>query len=391
MTSRVVMKFGGADLSDGDKIRKAAEMVVKYPYKEKVVVVSAIGNTTDSLARTISKIGGIDSDDYAEVISMGERTSARLFCSALRSLRTKAVWFDPACDNWPIITDSNVLCANPNIERTKALIKKYLEPVLADTVPVMCGFLGRDEKGRITTLGRGGSDTTALLLANCLEADEVILVKETNGVLSADPKIVASARLLNKLDIHEMFALALGGAKIIKPGALKYKLPEQKLRVVSFSSSDISIGGTEITGSFESNSAEIKVHSDLSAISVVCDVNSENLKEFSSALGRRTIYGMSTGRNSITAFASSEKLNETINHIHELGYVRGVSHRTGVSMIEVNNPDFIDSPGSLAKICGALSLKNINIIEVTTSKATISVFVDEEKLRQACEAIGETI
>ena len=275
------------------------------------------------------------------------------------------------------------------MEKTKILIKKYLEPILTDTLPVICGFLGRDENGRITTLGRGGSDTTALLLAKCLEADEVILVKETNGVLSADPNIVPKARFLNRLDIHEMFTLARGGAEVIKPEALKYKLPDQKLRVMNFSSSNLAVGGTEIIGSFDSDSFEINARGDLSAISVVCEVNPENLKEFSSALGQRTICGVSTGRNSITVFTSSENVNEAINHIHELGCVKGISHKRKVGMIEINHPEFIDSPGWLAKISSALSLKNINIIEVTTSKATISVFLEQEKLKDASKALGE--
>lgn len=162
MGDRVVIKFGGADLSDGEKIRKAAELVVKSQYKEKVVVVSAVGDMTDFLIRAISDIGSVDDLDYAEVISMGERTSARLFCSALKSLKAKATYIDPACDNWPIVTDSNFRDAHPNVEKTKILIKKYLEPILADTLLVICGFLGRDENGRITTLGRGGEVTQRL-------------------------------------------------------------------------------------------------------------------------------------------------------------------------------------------------------------------------------------
>lgn len=217
----------------------------------------------------------------------------------------------------------------------------------------------------------------------------MILVKETDGVLSADPNVVPEARLLNRLDIHEMFALALGGAKVIKSEALKYKLPDQKLRVMGFSSSDLAVGGTEIVGSFDSDSFEINVRGDLSAISVVCEVNSENMKDLSSALGQRTVYGVSTGRNSISFFTSSENVNETINHIHELRCVKGVSHRRRVGMIEINHPEFIDSPGWLAKISSALSLKNINIIEVTTSKATISVFLEQEKLKDASKALGE--
>ncbi len=390
MGSRVVIKFGGADLSTGDRIRRAAEMVIKSPYEEVAVVVSAMGDTTGSLLKTLSQVGDVSDSDYAEVLSMGERTSARIFCSALRSLGAKAVCVDPTQDTWPIITDSNFRGAKPNLEKTKILVKKHLEPALGDSVPVVCGFLGRDDNGSITTLGRGGSDTTALLLANCLEADEVILVKETDGVLAADPKIVPGARLLDRLEIHEMFALALGGANIIKPEALKYKLSNQKLRVVSFSSDDLAVGGTEITGSFNPSSAEISKRSSLSAISVACEVNPENLRRLFSALHPKPVYGVSTGKKSITVFASSENADhETINRIHDMKCFKAISHRDKVGMIELNHPTFIDSPGWIAKISGALSLKNINIIEVVTSKATINVFVEEEKLDDALEAVSE--
>jgi len=388
MGSRVVIKFGGADLSTGERVRKAAEMVVKSPYKEAIVVVSAMGKTTDDLIRVLSKIGKISDRDYAEIVSMGERTSARIFCSALRSFGAKAVCIDPAQDNWPIITDSDFTDAKPIIEKTRVLAEKCLEPLLADSVPVVCGFLGRDESGNVTTLGRGGSDITALLLANCLRADEVILVKETAGVLSADPDIVPNARTLNKLDIHEMFALALGGAKVVRPEALRYKLPNQKLRVVSFSSGDLSTGGTEITGYLNPNSAEISKHNNLVALNIVCEISPMSLSSIFSALREKTIYGVSTGKKSITIFVSPEDVNETIQRLHGLESLKAVSHRDKVGMIEVNQPNFIDSPGWVAKISSALSSKGINIVEVTTSKATINVFIDERRLEDAIEAIG---
>ncbi len=148
-------------------------------------------------------------------------------------------------------------------------MKKYIEPILsAGTVPVVCGFLGRDRNGKVTTIGRGGSDTTALLLANCLEAEEIVLVKETHGVLSADPKVVPDARFLDMLDIHEAFDLMQGGAKIVKPEALRYKLPRQRLRVVSFSGQDLTKGGTEITGSFNLNSPEIELITGLISVNI---------------------------------------------------------------------------------------------------------------------------
>ena len=98
MDSRVVVKFGGTALSTGEKIRRAAELVSKSPYKEIIVVVSAMGQTTNSLIRTASQIGNVRDQDLAEIISMGEKTSARIFCSALKSLGANAVYFDPDQD-----------------------------------------------------------------------------------------------------------------------------------------------------------------------------------------------------------------------------------------------------------------------------------------------------
>jgi aspartate kinase len=389
VSNRVVIKFGGADLATGEKISQAAQMVADAHYKEIIVVVSAMGKTTDSLLSTISQVGEVSDEDYAEIISMGERASARVFCSALRTRGARAELFDPCNDNWPVITDSNFRNATPDMEKTTVLARKFLVPLLGTTIPVVCGFLGKDESGRITTLGRGGSDTTALVLAKCLDADEVILVKETSGVLSADPKIVSEARSLNKLDIHEMFDLAQGGAKIVKPEALRYKLPNQALRVVDFSSGNLEGGGTEITGSFQPSSAEVKSREDLLAINVVCEVNAENLKEVFSALSQKPIYGVSSGRRSITVFASDGNVAEVVRRLHSVQGFKAVSHRENVAMLQVSHLQFIDSPGGVAAISNALSRQDINIIEVTTSKATINVFIEENQLNRAKEAISD--
>jgi aspartate kinase len=363
-------------------------MVADAHYKEIIVVVSAMGKTTDNLLSTMSQIPNVNDADLAEIISMGERTSARFFCSALRAYGARAELFDPSNTNWPLITDSNFRNAKPDIERTTEMAQKFLAPLLCKTIPVVCGFLGKDEKGRITLLGRGGSDTTALVIAKCLDADEVILVKETSGVLSADPKIVSEAKSLNKLDIHEMFDLAQGGAKIVKPEALRYKMPNQMLRVVDFSSGNLASGGTEITGSFNLNSAEIKSHQNLLAINVVCEVNAENLREVFSALSQKPVYGVSSGRRSITVFASDGNVVDVINRLHNLQSFKAVSHRENIAMLQINHPAFVDSPGGVAEISNRLSQEGINIIEVTTSKATINVFIEEPQLQRAKEAIS---
>ena len=388
MSNRVVIKFGGADLSTSEKISRAARLVAESPYKGIVVVVSAMGKMTDTLVSTVSQLGKVSDEDYAEIVSMGERASARVFCSALRAIGAKAELIDPANANWPVITDSRFRDAKPNVEKTTVLVQKFLTPLLGSAIPVVCGFLGKDNNGKVTTLGRGGSDTTALLLAKCLGADEIILVKDAGGVLSADPKIVAGARLLDKLDIHEMFDLAQGGAKIVKPEALKYKLPTQKLRIVSFASDSLAVGGTEIAGSFSPNSAEMETHEGLLAINVVCEVNAENVGEIFAVLSQNAVYGVSSGRRSITVFTSDGNVHRVISRLHSLKGFKAISHRENVAMLQISHPVFIDSPGGVAKISSALSQQGINIIEVTTSKATINVFIEENQLKRAMEAIN---
>ena len=387
MGKRVVVKFGGADLASGEKIRSAAEMITKSSYEEVVVVVSAMGSATNSLIETTNRLGKVEDNDLAEIISMGERTSARIFCSALRALGAKAEVFDPSNENWPIITDSNFREAKPDLEQTCLLAQRFISPMLEDTIPVVCGFLGRDAAGHVTTLGRGGSDTTALLLANCLDAVEIVLVKETTGVLSADPRIVPNAKRFGELDIHEMFDLAQGGAKVIRPESLRYKLPHQTLRVVDFASSNIAAGGTEITGSLEINSAEMKSQTGLLAISVVCEVNAENLSKIFSVLNQKPIYGVSSGKRSITVFTSDGDVHRLVKNLHSLPVFKAVSHREKVALLQASHPIFVDSPGGVARISTALCEAGINIIEVTTSKATINVFIEETQLKRAMEAI----
>jgi len=294
------VKFGGAELRCGESLRKAAEMIKESCFKEIAVVVSAMEKTTDNLIDCVKSIGEVDDADYADIVSMGERMSARIFCSALKALSIKSIYFDPQREDWPIITDSNFRQAEPDLEETRKRVKAHVEPLLGEYVPVICGFIGKDREGRVTTLGRGGSDITATLLGNCLKADEVILVKNTEGVLFTDPEIVPNARPLRKILVEEMFSLAHGGAKIVHPKALRYKLPEQKLRVVSFYKG-LSSGGTEIIGAF-SNPFEVKSYNGLCAITLVGEINAANLEKVFSILARERIIGISTGKNSITIF-----------------------------------------------------------------------------------------
>lgn len=389
MSIRVVVKFGGADLSTGSKVRKAAEMIRNSGYDEVVVVVSAMGETTDRLIGYMSEIGEIDDSNYSEIVAMGERISARIFSSTLKLLGVESTYFDPQQSRWPIITDSNFRNAKPDLEETRNRVKKDLEPLLRSCIPVVCGFLGKNNDGYTTLFGRGGSDITATLLGNCLKADEIILVKETEGVLSADPTVASDAKALSELTVEEMFSLARGGAKIIHPEALKYKLPMQRLKIASFSSGRLYETGTEITGVFKSNSMEISSHQRLTALTLIGDINSENLSRLFSTLGNKEIFGISTGGSSVTVFARFEDSKHTVRQLHALGCFKAVSSYEHVGVAKLLNPEFIDSPGWVAQISGVLADKGINILEITTSKATISVFVDEKKLGEAVVVLGD--
>jgi len=387
MNTRIVVKFGGADLSSAEKIQRAAQMVAKAPYNEIIVVVSAMGDMTDIIEKVISPLTKITDADYADILSMGERLSARVFSSTLRSLGVISETLDPSNDNWPIITDSNFRNAKPDIEKTTFLVNKYLVPKLGKIIPVVCGFLGKDMEGRVTTLGRGGSDTTAILLAKCVKADEVLLVKQTNGVLSADPNFVADAKPINKLEIQEMFDLAQGGAKIVKPEALKYKLPDQKLRIIDFSAGSLTSQGTEIIGSFSLTSAEMNCEQNLLAINVICEVNTDNLTKLFQVFKSDLVYGVSSGSRSITVFISKNDTKKILNELHKIRSFKAISHKENISLLQISHPTFIDSPGGVSLISSTLSRASINILEITTSKATINVFIEEKQLKSAKEAI----
>lgn len=191
---RIVAKFGGTSLENGDLVRKAAKSVKEELEKgntEIAVVVSAMGGFTDSLIETAKKgtKGEISQKDLDSIMSMGEKISAKVFASALTSLGVDSKPITTEDPEWPIITDSSSGSATPDLEKTEELMKNNIKPLMKEgTVPVICGFIGKDKDDTVTTLGRGGSDITAFLVGKCVDATDVILVTDAEGVMSADPR-----------------------------------------------------------------------------------------------------------------------------------------------------------------------------------------------------------
>ena len=401
---RIVVKFGGTSVQDAIRIKKAAQSIIQQAKKgyETVVVVSAMGNTTDTLTSLLknSAKDRIEDRDYADFVSMGERISARILSATIKSMGFSSEYFDPADDNFPIITDSNFNQAKILSPESKEKCQKIIEPLLKKgIIPVICGFLGKNcEDGSITTLGRGGSDITAFALGNFLQADEVIIVTDAVGVLSADPRIIKKPVTLKEISVEEMGILAEGGAKVLHPQALKYKTDQMKAKIIHFQNGDLETEGTEITGAFKSKLTLFKEKLTMLTIlgSEIFDTPGL-LKKIISPISDNhiSLYGVSIGTKHIGIYVIQNYAQKSYDLIHpvviEDERLKSVTLKKDIALIIVRSRDFIETPGIIQQITQPLANKDINIIEMTTIKTDILIFLDWKDREFAFQIINKSL
>ena len=402
----IVAKFGGTSIGNGKRIRKAAQSVVNEFMKGKkvVVVVSAINKTTDDLVAIADESIGkeVTEKQLAEILSMGERTSIRVFSSVLESLGVKSEYIDPSHDLWPVITDDNYGKANIDFERTEEQAQGLLGLLDQGIIPVVCGFLGKTEEGEVTTLGRGGSDVTAFLLGHCLNADDVIIVTDVDGVMSTDPRKINEAKKLDYISVEEMRDLATHGAQVLHPHALRFKDPEINAKIISFEKGDLSDPGTEIVGPFEDSMGKsVCLHPE--PISVVALVGEDLLNQIGLLAKMTTlvaeaninIYGISAGQNSITLFLDKCDADEAYHILHNLviaeDSLSSISLGRDIAMLTMINPDFIETPGVITEITNPLKEEHINIVEISSSQTAIVLFINWEDGKVAYDLIKEVL
>lgn len=402
----IVAKFGGTSIGNGQRIRMAAQSVVNEYMKGNkiVVVVSAINKTTDDLIAIADESVGkeITEKQLAEILSMGERTSIRVFSSVVESLGVKSEFIDPTHELWPVITDNNYSKAKIDYEITEEKAQGLMKLLDEGVIPIVCGFLGKTEDGEITTLGRGGSDVTAFLLGHCLEADNVIIVTDVNGVMSTDPNKIKEAEKLDYISVEEMRDLATHGAQVLHPHALIYKDPNINAKIISFEKGDLSDPGTTIVGPFE-DSMQKSVIMHPEPISVVAVVGEDMLNQVG-LLSKITtviykaginIYGISAGQNSITAFLDKDDADEAYHLLHKLvieeDSLSSISLGRDIAMLIMNSPEFIDTPGIISIITTPLKDNNLNIVEISSSQTAVVVFVDWEDGKTAYNLIKEVL
>ncbi len=402
----IVVKFGGSSLADHERLLKAVVAVVNEAKKgtRSAVVVSAMGKTTDVLMATAKNAsnGKLEKKDLDDILSMGERTSIRIFSTALRTNGAESCYFDPIDSNWPIITDAAFQNANPILKDCEKNIRECVLPIMEKgTVPVVAGFLGKTKDGKITTLGRGGSDTTAFVLAEALGANEIILVTDANGIMTGDPKLLSNVERLKEIDVNTLVGLADSGAKFIHSKALKYKPKNINVRVINHACGNLSEEGTLVTGGLASElDAEIAHPFPVAEITVIgngISANPQIVQEMvEKAKLQSHLLGMSMNTNSVILYVSEEaNLEGLFNDIHNITKSNketiAMAVKKDLVFIKTSGVGLEETHGIIGKISEDLRVSGINISGILTITSSILLFVDWNEREKALKMIKNSL
>ncbi len=393
----IVQKFGGTSLADASRIKNVARRVVAEYRKgnQMVVVVSAMGDTTDDLIALSRQITDNPSPREMDVLlSTGERISSALLAMAIKSLGVEVI----------SLTGRQAGIKTDMVYNKARIIDvesdRMREELAKSKILIVAGFQGLNQYGDITTLGRGGSDTTAVVLAAALQADLCEIYTDVDGVYTTDPRVVPEARKLATITYDEMLELAHLGAGVLHPRSVEcakhYGIP---LHVrSSFNDNPGTIVKEEadmeknmvITGvTYNKNVAKLSVFG-------VPDQPGIAYKIFKKLADKNISVDMivqSAMRDGINAISftvtqddlpiSIETIEETVKEIGAQGY----SHNADVSMVSIVGAGMNSNPGVAAMMFGVLSEEGINIHMISTSDIKISCIVKNKDAEQAVKAL----
>lgn len=400
MNDIIVQKFGGTSVADTDKIKNVAKAVIREKNlgHSVVVVVSAMGHTTDMLVKLAKDITDSPSSREMDMLlSTGEGVSIALLAMALQSQGCDAVSMNAI--QVGIITEK-VHTKARILEIKTDKINQYLEE---GKVVVIAGFQGVTDDLEITTLGRGGSDTSAVALAGALNAKRCDIYTDVEGVYSTDPRIVPKASKLKQISYEEMMELASNGANVMHPRAVETAMIH-KTPVRVRSTFKLDDYGTLILGA---NEMEIQkpvtgVASDLSRIRiVVCDVpdNPGTAALLFDELAKENIsvdmiiqsYARKDLHTNDIAFTMEkndlDKAMQVLANIKpELRYSRVFADEK-IANVSIVGAGMIGKPGIAAKMFRTLANLGINIKMIATSDIKISCLVDSDRSNDAVEAL----
>ena len=393
-----VLKFGGTSVGTVKRIQHVANIIKKEQSKDYkiIVIVSAMAGKTNELINLSKEIStDFDKRELDVLLSSGEQVTCALLSGALKKLGVKAKsWL-----NWqiPILTDgkhTNARIININIEK----INKYLDDEKG--VAILPGFQGISKTGDITTIGRGGSDATAVAVAKIFNTDTCEIYTDVDGVYSSDPNKIPVAKKIDKISYDEMLELSSLGAKVMQPSAVQtammYDIPlevkstftERKgtkifsqenivytksVTGVAYSKDDAKITITDVE---DRPGVAANIFEPLSKSQINVDMVIQNI----SADKKTTDITFTVKRDDIFKTKQILKNNNNINY-------KEIIQNDKVAKISIVGAGMVSTPGVTYKMFRALSEEGINILAISTSEIKLSVIIEEEYTLKAIKKL----
>jgi aspartate kinase len=441
----MVMKFGGSSLESAEAIRRVAEIVAGQRQKRPVVVVSAMGKTTNCLlaiaadaakgsraealgrlrsleefhrresaalvaaaegaelesvldehfhalgeiVKGLSALGELTPRSVDAVASFGERLSSQIVTLAFRSHGLAAAHVDARS---VIATDSNFTQAAPDVPETYARISRAIAGLGEGIVPVMGGFIGANRDGVTTTLGRGGSDFTASLAGAAIGAEEIQIWTDVDGVLTCDPRIVPEARPVKTISFDEAAELAYFGAKVLHPATVM-PAKEKNIPVRIVNSRRPEAPGTKVVAEAVPCSNVLKSVACKQGLTVV-NIRSNRMLMAHGFL-RRIFEVFDRNRTAVDMVSTSEvSVSLTVDNdarldaiCAELAPFTEVSIERNQAILCAVGDNIRHTPGVAARVFGALRHVNVRMISQGASVLNIGVVVGGQDLAEAAEAV----
>jgi len=393
----IVQKYGGSSVADAEKIKNVARRIVETRDKgnEVVVVVSAMGETTDELIQLARQVNPKPEERELDVLlSTGEIVSSTLLAMALHSLGCKAVsltGFQAGIKTDTAYSKARILHVEP---------KRVIEELEKGNVVIVAGFQGMTKDMDITTLGRGGSDTTAVALAAALKAQICQIYTDVEGVFTADPRLVPEARKLNEISYEEMLELATSGARVMHSRAVElgevYNMPILVASSFSDKSGTIIHGGIpmEVRNKVRGIAHDLNV-AKITVVGVpdqpgIASAIFESLAKANISVDTIVQNASINKITDLTFTVARGDLDKAMSLVRpiakSIGAKECVSDST-LAKVSIIGTGMQNTPGYAANMFRALSGQGINIQLITTSEIRITCIIGEDKVKDAVRTL----
>ncbi len=393
----IVLKFGGTSVGSIKRIKKICKIIQTYKKRkfQVLVVSSAMSGVTNDLIKKSKEISeNFDNAEYDALLSSGEQVSCALIAGRLNHIGIKS----RSWQSWqiPIITEGPHAGARIN----KIVVKELKAFLKTGGVPVITGFQGINKKFRLTTIGRSGSDATAIILAKYIKADECVIYTDVDGIYTTDPRDYIKAKKIKKINYNEMLEMASLGSKVMQPTSVQdAKLNNIDIKVKS---SFVERSGTLITSSKKEFSDQIitgisstKNDAKITIIGVkdrpgvaalIFKPLSKNYINVDMVVQNISLDGKETDLTFTIKSDDLKKTEKLIKQNKKISYKK-LSFNKGVSKVSIIGVGMITTPGITYRMFQALASKKINILVISTSEIKISVLVSAKHVKRAVAAL----